>query len=107
MVQQVPFYDDGLKQNPPINIAHIVDNLIKAVSSNSKTKWTIPSPIKRFGMPRQPLFGEGCASCGVGVVLAAYDFMNNPDARIPNFQWHFHDMRNHPQRLLHNFSQWR
>lgn len=107
MVQQVPFYDDGLKQNPPINIAHIVDQLIKAVSSNSKTKWAIPSPIERFGMPRQPLFGEGCASCGVGVVLAAYDFMNNPDARIPNFQWCFHDMRNHRQRLLHNFSQWR
>lgn len=107
MVQQVPFYDDGLKQNPPINIALIVENLLNAVSSNSKTKWNIPTPIERFGMPRQPLFGEGCASCGVAVVLAAYDFIFNPDAGIPKFQWHFRDMGNHRQRLLYNFSQWR
>ena len=80
MLQQVPFYDDGLKQNPPINIALIVENLLNAVSSNSKAKWNIPTPIERFGMPRQPLFGEGCASCGVAVILTAYDFIFNPDS---------------------------
>ena len=107
MVQRQAFYDDGLKQNPPRNMVDIVDNLLKAVSCNSTTKWSIPTPFERFGMPKQPLFGEGCASCGVGVVLAVFDFIENPDVTIPKFHWHFHDMGSHRQRLLYRFTQWK
>ena len=49
-------YDDGLKQSPPTNIIELADNLLKAVS---ETQWNITFPIQRFGMPKQPLFGEG------------------------------------------------
>ena len=54
MVQQQAFYDDGLKQNPPRNMVDIVDNLLKAVSCNSTTKWNIPTPFECFEMPKQP-----------------------------------------------------
>ena len=67
MAQQQAFYDDGLKQNPPTNTIELADNLLKAVS---ETQWNITFSIQRFGMPKQPLFGEGCASCGIGVILA-------------------------------------
>ena len=108
MAQQQAFYDDGLKQNPPRNIVEFAQNLLKAVSCNSENKWNITIPIERFGMPKQPLFGEGCASCGVGVILAVYDFIDNPaDIRIPQFHWHFHDMGRHRQSLLYRFTQWK
>ena len=56
MAQQQAFYDDGLKQSPPTNIIELADNLLKAVL---ETQWNITFPIQRFGMPKQPLFGEG------------------------------------------------
>jgi len=106
MVRQQVFYDDGLKQNYPSNLSEIVENLAKAVSSSSETKWNFASPLKRFGMPKQPLFGEGCARCGVGVVLAAHDFLNTPDLQIPYFHWKFNEMKKH-RLLLHQFTQWK
>lgn len=56
ITQHQAFYDDGLKQSPPTNIIELADNLLKAVS---ETQWNITFPIQRFGMPKQPLFGEG------------------------------------------------
>ena len=75
MAQRQAFYDDGLKQSPPSNIIELPDNLLKALS---ETQWNITFPIQQFGMPKQPLFGEGCASCGISVILAAFDFIDNP-----------------------------
>ena len=65
ITQQQAFYDDGLKQSPPTNIIELADNLLKAVS---ETQWNITFPIQWFGMPKQQLFEEGCASCGIGVM---------------------------------------
>ena len=105
MAQQQAFYDDGLKQSPPTNIIELADNLLKAVL---ETQWNITFPIQRFGMPKQPLFREGCASCGIGVILAVFDFIDNPaDNGIPHFHWSFHDMGSHRQRLLYHFTQWK
>ena len=69
ITQHQAFYDDGLKQSPPTNIIELADNLLKAVS---ETQWNITFPIQRFGMPKQPLFGEGWASCGICVTLAVW-----------------------------------
>ena len=105
MAQQQAFYDDGLKQSPPTNIIELADNLLKAVL---ETQWNIIFPTQRFGMPKQPLFREGCASCGIGVILAVFDFIHNPtDNGIPHFHWSFHDMGSHRQRLLYRFTQWK
>ena len=105
MAQQQAFYDNGLKQSPPTSIIELADNLLKAVS---ETQRNITFPIQRFGMPKQPLFWEGCASCGIGVILAVFDFIDNPtDNGIPHFHWSFHDIGSHRQRLLYRFIQWK
>ena len=105
MAQQQAFYDDGLKQSPLTSINKLADNLLKAVS---ETQWNITFPIQRFGMPKQPLFGEGCASCGIGVILAVFDCIDNPtDYAIPHFHWSFQVMGIHRQRLLYRFTQWK
>jgi len=51
-------------------------------------------------MPVQPLTGEGCGSCSMGVILAAKDFMNAGQATIPHFKWLFKDMTDHRQRFI-------
>ena len=107
------FYDDGLKWNPPLDICEIIKRLTDAISSpHSNADWNIALPIKRFGMPRQPSVGEGSASCGVAVVLAAYDFLtvnttNGTSPTIPNFNWQFQDMAKHRQRILYQFVEWK
>ena len=75
MAQQQSFYDNGLKQSPPTNIIKWADNLLKAVL---ETQWNIIFPTQRFGMPKKPLFREGCASCGIGVILAVFDLIDSP-----------------------------
>ena len=46
--------------------------------------WNIP--IQRFGMPFQPLHGEDCGTCGIGVILASEDFLNVGEATIPHIK---------------------
>ena len=88
------FYDDGLKQSPPTNIIELADNLLKAVL---ETQWNIIFPTQ-----------QGCASCGIAVILAVFDFVDNPaDNAIPHFHWSFHVMGSHRQRLLCRFTQWK
>ena len=56
MEQQQAFYKDGLRQNHPSNLPGIVENLMKAISCSSDTKWNTAIPIERFGIPKKPLF---------------------------------------------------
>ena len=114
MVSYQAFFDDGLKVNPPLNICDIIQALVELIHlSMSKQSlppqppWNISLPIQRFGMPVQPLSGEGCGSCGMGVILAAKDFMNIGQATIPHFKWLFKDMKDHRQRLLYQFVEWK
>ena len=115
MVSFQAYFDDGLKVNPPINICAIIQIVFKAVNlsvSNQaipllQPQWNNSLPIQRFGMPLQPSVGEGCGSCGMGVILAATDFLNVSEAGIPQFNWRFEDMTKHRQQLLHQFVLWR
>ena len=40
--------------------------------------WFLDTPFQTFGMPIQGSLGIGSGNCGVGVVLAAWYFINNP-----------------------------
>ena len=103
MVSFQAYFDDGLKLNPPLNISAIIQIVFEAVNlflSNEavpprQLKWNNSFPIQRFGMPLQPLTGEGCGSCGMGVILAVKDFLNVSVVRIPQFNWRFEDMTKH------------
>ena len=113
MVSFQAYFDDRLKVNPPINIRSIIQIVFIAVNlslSNqaiplSQSQWD-SVPIQRFGMPLQPSVGEGCGSCGMGI-LAAKDFLNVSEAGIPQINWRFEDMTKHRQQLLHQFVLWR
>ena len=100
------FNDDGLKLNHPSIMPEMVKKLLEAISCIPPTNWNITLPIEHFGMPKQPLVGEGRGSCGVGVTLAANDFFCTRGLSIPEFQWTFQDMKKHRLRLLHQFVQW-
>lgn len=110
MVSSQAYFDDGLKVNPPMNICAIIQILSEAVNlalpNLQQPKWDDVPPIQRFGMPLQPLTGEGCGSCGMGVILAGKDFLSS-GARIPSFSWCFQEMTKHRQHLLHQFVQWK
>lgn len=110
MVSSQAYFDDGLKVNPPVNICAISQILSEAVNmalpNLQQPKWDNMPPIQRFGMPLQPLTGEGCGSCGMGVILAGKDFLSS-GARIPSFSWCFQEMTKHRQYLLHQFVQWK
>ena len=115
MVSFQAYFDDGLKVNPPINICAIIQIVFKAVNlcasnqaiSLPQPQWDNSLQIQRFGMPLQPSTGEGCGSCGMGVILAAKDFLNVSEARIPQCNWRFEEMTKHRQQLLHQFFLWR
>lgn len=115
MVSCQAFFDDGLKVDPPLNIVDIIQALVEVIHlAMSKQllpplppSWNISLPIQRFGMPVQPLSGEGCGSCGMGIILAAKDFMNIGQATIPYLKWLFKDMNDHRQRLLYQFVEWK
>ena len=107
MASKQAFYDDGSKWNCPSDVPVIVQKLAEAITCNSAASWNGAVAIQRFGMPNQPLVGEGRGSCGVGVVLAAHDFLNVSDVSIPIFQWKLADMTKHCQRLLLQIVQWK
>ena len=91
-----------LKTESSYHSIELADNLLTAVL---ETQWNIIFPTQRFGMPKQPLFREGCAGCGIGVILAVFDFIDNPaDNGIPHFYWSFYDVGSHRQRLLYHFT---
>lgn len=106
MASRQVFYDDGLKWNCPSDVPEIVRKLLQAIPCNPAASWDETAPPQRFGMPNQPLVGEGCGSCGVGVVLATYDFLNVNNNSVPIFQWKFADMKKHRQKLLLQTVQW-
>ena len=64
-----------------MNICAIIQILSEAVNlalpNLQQPKWDNVPPIQRFGMPLQPLTGEGCGSCGMGVILAGKDFLSS------------------------------
>ena len=68
MVLCQAFFDDRLKVNPLLNICDYYSDFGGGCSFfNVQTILTTTDTI----MVVQPLSGEGCGSCGLGVILAA------------------------------------
>ena len=45
--------------------------------------------------------------CGIGVIMAAKDFIENRSASLNNFQWRFCEMDLHRKHLMLQFLNWR
>lgn len=68
----------------------------------SLDNWRHVKTLKRFGMPRQPTDGQviGSGSCGVGVILAALDFMSSVQSQLVKWPWSFSEMTVHRKDIM-------
>jgi len=48
----------------------------------------------------------GIGSCGIGVIMAARDIINNGPLSINNFQWRYCDMDFHRKDLMLHILKW-
>ena len=100
------YFDDGLASAVPLTVLPVVkqlllDLLAEMHPSHPSLKthfWQKCNNFKRFGMPSQaPVDSKmiGTGSCGIGVILAAKDFLEKGSSCIKNFQWQFCNMDLH------------
>ena len=65
--------------------------------------------FQRFGMPSQtPVNSKmiGVGSCGIGVIMAANDFILKGPLVIHNFQWRYCDMDVYRKQLMMQILNW-
>ena len=64
--------------------------------------WRNVKTFKRFGMPRQSTDGQliGSGICGVGVILAALDFMTSSQPQVVWRSWNFSEMTAHRKDIM-------
>lgn len=64
---------------------------------------------QRFGMPSQvPIDNKmiGVGSCGIGVIMAARDFIRNGPATVNNIKWRYCNMDKHRKDLMLQILKW-
>ena len=110
-------FDDGFKLKPATSvlttIKRILDvfhQLLPGSLCLSNFFWTSANAFERFGMPSQHdcgVSGEGTGSCGVGVILAARDFIfKGVDGTISQFEWQYTEMRHLRKKLMIQILKW-
>ena len=48
----------------------------------------------------------GVGSCGIGVIMAARDFIRNGPAAVNNIKWRYSNMHNHRKELMLQILRW-
>ena len=106
------WYDDGMKIAPPANLAPSVGKLVNVLSSMFPsvstfnalipTQFPTSQHIKRMSMPQQRLDGRtaGSGSCGMDVILLAWNIIDG--ARVPplQFGWTFEESNYYRKQLM-------
>ena len=111
-------FDDGYKLKPSTSvlptIKHILDvfhQLRPDAHCFGNSFWASADHFERFGMPSQADCGEmgqGSGSCGVGVILAARDFLSKVAfVAMPQFEWQYSQMRCLRKQLMLQVIKWR
>ena len=111
------YFDDGLTSVvPPIALPFVKDALDILLelcphhpSLQSKFWYSIQG-FMRFGMPSQvPVDDDkmiGVGSCGIGVIMAARDFIKNGPATVNNIKWRYSNMHNHRKEHMLQILRW-
>ena len=109
-------FDDGLKMNPGKDVLHsvrrildLLRRLMPHVENLSNSFWSLITSFERFGMPYQgdpDESGQGVASCGVGVILAARDFITLGSLAEGNFRWSYRNTRRLRKQLMVQIISW-
>lgn len=109
------YFDDGLKINSPNDALIVIKNMLTGFELIPKKNifqvenWNHPKldlPLPRMNMPKQTKTGEGSASCGISVILAARDVIRSRTS-MPNFQWLFKNMVSLRKELMAVVAQWK
>ena len=116
LASQEIYFDDGLMSAvTPIALPCVKQSLELLVEmypnhpALQSKFWQNCSRFQRFGMPSQtPVDSKmiGTGSCGIGVIMAARDIINNGPSSINNFQWRYCDMDFHRKDLMLQILKW-
>lgn len=111
------YFDDGLKTIVPFSLLSTIKQLLDLLSEMFATNvalqtkfWECASSFQRFGMPSQVAVDSrmiGMGSCGVGVIMAAKDFIVRGPSSVNNFQWQYCEMNVHRRNLMLQILKWR
>lgn len=109
-------FDDGLTSVvPPIALPFVEDTLGLLLElfphhPSLQTKfWHSIKGFMRFGMPSHlPVDDKmiGVGSCGIGVIMAARDFIRNGPAAVNNIQWRYSNRHIHRKELMLQILRW-
>ncbi len=110
------YFDDGLTSLVPSTalpcVKEALDLLLELCPHHLslQTKfWHSLQCFRRFGMPSQvPVDNRmiGVGSCGIGVIMAARDFIRNGSATVNNINWRYCDMDIHRRDLMLQILMW-
>ena len=110
------YFDDGLNSNAPrlalASVKRSLELLLEMYPCHTSLQtrfWREYLGFQRFGMPSQtPINSKmiGVGSCGIGVIMAAKDFILKGPLVIHNFQWHYCDMDLHRKQLMIQILNW-
>ena len=116
LTNQQLYFDDGLKQtvSPAVlsSVKEALNSLLELFPHHLSLQtrfWQSTRSFSRFGMPSQaPVDAKmiGVGSCGVGVIMAARDFIQNGPISVNNIQWRFCDMDKHRKNLMLQILRW-
>ena len=110
-------FDDGYKLQPDgcvlpniKNVLGILQQLRPGALCFQNTFWDSIHQFECFGMPSQhgcARAGQGTGSCGVGVILAARDFLSKGVAgTVHQFGWKYTEMRPLRKQLMIQIIKW-
>ena len=113
---QLLHFDDGLTSHVPSTALPSIKealNLLLEMHPNHpsfQTKfWQSSQGFSRFGMPSQVPVDKkmiGAGSCGIGVIMAARDFIQKGQCTVNNFRWRYCDMDKHRKDLMLQILYW-
>ena len=116
LASQEMYFDDGLMSAvTPIVIPCVKQSLELVLEmypnhpALQSKFWQNCTRFQRFGMPSQAPVNSrmiGIGSCGIGVIMAARDIINNGSLSINNFQGSYCDMDFHRKDLMLQILNW-
>lgn len=115
LASQLLYFDDGLTSEVPSTALPCVKEALSLLElypchpSLQAEFWHSSQNFKRFGMPSQvPIDNKMIVvgSCGIGVLMAARDFIRNGPATVNNIKWGYCNMDKYRKDLMLQILRW-
>ena len=116
LVNQQLYFDDGLASVVPSTtlpcVKEALDLLLELYPYHPCLQskfWHSCKSFSRFGMPSQVPTDRkmiGVGSCGIGIIMAARDFIMNGAASVNNILWRYCNMDKYRKELMVQILKW-